>query len=415
MREQCGYGILLGVECQHDAAIRKGLKITEILLYAATSRSPQQAYAPPSPPASSSPSPGGVIDNAASNIRLRALPLSSEILNVLKHAPVFQAPNSESANQDFYYLPSPSDPPPSAHEDITQARKRPKLETLFQDATQNRRLQKRRGGEGIAKFMAGDQTTTSALPSPAILSTTNQTEAKLPPPRKPLARSTTTGSLPSLPPPISSFTTTIPRPPSFRPTPTTLSTSHRKNSLLHTSSALSAFVDGAASPTLCLEIGGGGIEQANKTSLSRVIMAGMRMYGFEVRGRKGVGRLSSVENATPSAGGAGATTASASAVDEGGGRAADGGGAGRGVVTAPDLPTSTSASTASSINNNNNNDPDEYKKIYHQTYKAVAFVFRTHFSRKVLGQDVLRDTVDGFLGRFCRDPFAGGGEEWDDC
>ncbi|KAL9002359.1 MAG: hypothetical protein Q9188_004714 [Gyalolechia gomerana] len=355
---QSQYGILLGVRSQRDAAAGKGLKITEILLYAATSKSSLKGCAPPSPPASSSPDQDGPPDNAGPNIRLYALPLSSEILNVLDRVPAFQAPDSAPSHQDFYYLPSPSDPPLYAHEDTSKPRKRPRLETLFQDATQNRRLQKKRGGEGIAKFMAGDQTLPSALPS----------KGQLPPPHNPLTRASTTNSIAtlrtSIPP-----TTTHPRPtPSLRPT--ALSTSQRRSSLVRTSSALSTPVNGADNPVPILEDGGkGSIEQANKISLSRVIMAGMRMYGFELRGKK-----SSVDNSS----------------------------------TAP-----PSAPTTVSTNNHNNNNPDEYKNIYHQTYKATAFVFRTHFSRKILGQDILRDTVDGFLGQFCRDPFANWGEQGD--
>ncbi|KAI4168617.1 MAG: hypothetical protein LQ343_006282 [Gyalolechia ehrenbergii] len=367
-------GILLGVLSQRDTAAGKGLRITEILLYAATSRSSLKGYAPPSPPASSSPGPDGPSENARPNIRLYALPLSSEILNILDRVPAFQAPDSAPSHQDFYYLPSPSDPPLYAHEDTSKPRKRPRLETLFQDATQNRRLQKKRGGEGIAKFMAGDQTLPSALPSP-VPPNKAQPKGQLPPPRNPLTRASTTNSIATLPTSIPP-TTTHPRPtPSLRST--ALSTSQRRSSLVRTSSALSTPVNGVDNPMPIPEDGGKGpIEQANKISLSRVIMAGMRMYGFELRGKK-----SSVDNSS---------------------------------TASPSAPTTTSTVTTSTNNNNNNNHhPDEYKIIYHQTYKATAFVFRTHFSRKILGQDIVRDTVDGFLGRFCRDPFADGGEQGD--
>ena len=47
---------------------------------------------------------------------------------------------------------------------------------------------------------------------------------------------------------------------------------------------------------------------------------------------------------------------------------------------------------------------DEYKLIYHQTYKACAFVFRKQFALAALGQEVLRDTVDKFLALFCSPP-----------
>lgn len=351
---QSQHGILLGVQSQHDGAAPKGLKTTEILLYAATGQTSQQDYTPPSPPASSSPSPEVLPDNATPKIRLYALPLSSEIFKVLDRAPALHVLDTDPENQNFYYLPPPSNPQ-SSQQETTQARKRLKVETLFQDATQNRRLQKKQGGQGVAKIMAGDQTLRSQFPS-SVLPQTVHTIEKPPARRKPLGRSFTTGTLPAFRAPTASSSTS------------TSTTAHpnnqRRASLLRTSSALSPSIDGAESPIPVPENeAGGNIEQSNKTSLRRVIMSGMRMYGFELNVKKNTG---SNDASVPS--------------------------------------TSAAAITTS---------PDEYKNIYHQTYKATAFVFRSHFSRQMLPQEVLRDTVDGFLGRFCRDPLAGGGEEED--
>lgn len=49
---------------------------------------------------------------------------------------------------------------------------------------------------------------------------------------------------------------------------------------------------------------------------------------------------------------------------------------------------------------------DEYKAIYHQTFKAAAFVYRNQWNSMVLGQEALRDTSDTFLRSFCRDPVS---------
>ncbi|KAL8705105.1 MAG: hypothetical protein Q9225_008046, partial [Loekoesia sp. 1 TL-2023] len=351
---QSQYGILLGVQSGHDGGAGTGLRITEVLLYAATTLRPsQQGYAPPSPPASSSPSSEHRLDRAAPTVRMHALPLSSEIFKVLNHAPTTIHSFANSTNEGFYFPPSLPDPP--SRTDEVQARKRPKLETLFQDATQNRRIQKKKGGEGAAKAMAGrdDKTTASALPSLAL---PGQIQAKdkaslVQAPRNPLLRASTTGSITSL----RSTTPSNARPQSsHRPTLT-----HGQRSSLHrVESALSPSVDGTISPIP--EDSNNNIEQQNKNSLSRIIMAGMRMYGFQPQRKKSVGSVTQV------------------------------------------LSTDASVTAAGQ---------DEYKAVYHQTFKATSFVFRKHWARTLLGQDLLRDAVDGFLGKFCQDPFAIGGAD----
>lgn len=348
---QSQYGVLLGLQSGHDGVAGKGLRITEVLLYAAAARPSQQDYAPPSPPASSSPGPEHRFDKAPPTRRLYALPLSSEIFKVLDQASTTQLSPANSTNEGFYFTPSLLDPP--SRSDDVQARKRPKLETLFQDATQNRRMQKKKGGEGVAKAVAGinNKTTASVLPSSTLPGTTQAKDktSSVQAPRNPLSRASTTGS-------ITSFRSTTPsntRPQSSRcPTLT-----HGQRSSLHrVESALSSSLDGTNSPIP--EDSNNDIEQQNKSSLSRIIMAGMRMYGFQPQRKKSVGSVT--QNLF--------TDAAATATGQ-----------------------------------------DEYKAVYHQTFKATNFVFRKHWARTSLGQDLLRDTVDGFLGKFCQDPFATGG------
>ncbi|KAK8152015.1 hypothetical protein BC567DRAFT_239238 [Phyllosticta citribraziliensis] len=49
---------------------------------------------------------------------------------------------------------------------------------------------------------------------------------------------------------------------------------------------------------------------------------------------------------------------------------------------------------------------EEYKLVYHQTYRGAVFAMRTHMSTRLLGQhvDQLRDVVDKLLAIFCNDP-----------
>lgn len=86
------------------------------------------------------------------------------------------------------------------------------------------------------------------------------------------------------------------------------------------------------------------IEQQNKAALTRIVMTGMRIYGLQQK-------------------------------------------KGREASRPPD-------------------DDDEFKLIYHQTFKGALFAFRTHISLKSINQEAMRDTVDRLLSIFCNDPLA---------
>ena len=47
---------------------------------------------------------------------------------------------------------------------------------------------------------------------------------------------------------------------------------------------------------------------------------------------------------------------------------------------------------------------DEYKLVYHQTFKAATFTFRKHLNAYLISQDTMRDIVDRLLTMFCTDP-----------
>ncbi|KAJ9622487.1 hypothetical protein H2203_006712 [Taxawa tesnikishii (nom. ined.)] len=59
---------------------------------------------------------------------------------------------------------------------------------------------------------------------------------------------------------------------------------------------------------------------------------------------------------------------------------------------------------------------DEYRLIYHQTYKGACFTFRTRMGEEPLQpwSDKVRETVDRLLALFCSDPFAQGLTALDD-
>ena len=49
---------------------------------------------------------------------------------------------------------------------------------------------------------------------------------------------------------------------------------------------------------------------------------------------------------------------------------------------------------------------DEYKNVYHQTFKAALFTFRKYLNAQVIPQEAMRDVVDQLLVMFCTDPMA---------
>lgn len=68
--------------------------------------------------------------------------------------------------------------------------------------------------------------------------------------------------------------------------------------------------------------------------------------------------------------------------------------------------TKKSANTANRITEGSSEQDGEYKLIYHQTFRAASFAFRTHLAVKQVPQNTLREVVDRLLSMFCNDPLA---------
>ena len=101
-----------------------------------------------------------------------------------------------------------------------------------------------------------------------------------------------------------------------------------------------------------------GFAQQNKAALTKVVLAGMRLHGLQQKKK----RVSQLE-----------------------------------VLNAKQKPPLAASELFK-------DGADEYKLIYHQTFKAAVFAFRAHFSNQMLSQDVMRDVVDQLLILFCTDP-----------
>ena len=101
----------------------------------------------------------------------------------------------------------------------------------------------------------------------------------------------------------------------------------------------------------------GDYAQRNKAALTKVVMAGMRLHGMQQK------KKSAMEDR-------------------------------------PNTATSIGDTTTSDAE-------DEFKLVYHQTFKAAMFAFRRHFNAQAISQDIMRDIVDRILGLFCSDPSVG--------
>ncbi|KAK3069842.1 hypothetical protein LTR53_011502 [Teratosphaeriaceae sp. CCFEE 6253] len=108
------------------------------------------------------------------------------------------------------------------------------------------------------------------------------------------------------------------------------------------------------------------LEDKNKSAISRVVMAGMRLHGFT----QSKSRKTRASSATP------ALAANDRAEPDALGRQSD----------------------------------EEYKLLYHQVFKGMCFAYREHMSKTSLQPhaEALRETVDRLLDVYCNDPLKAG-------
>ena len=334
-RLQSDIGVLMRVDGE-TMVNEVGPRITELLLYATLSlEDGQSREGILTPPRLSSPVPEHPQFQAGTT-RIYALPLSSELShNSAIRLPPSPPPEDLEDGQGRFF-------PPVDFASISQSRKRQRLDSLFDGVVQQNKRARRHGGETVSKAMAsiecrpvsrGAKTPTEAPTQPEMLARKRSN-----PPNPSLSRAHSIGSLRDIQ--------------DARPLSRNGPLALTKRSSLHRVASTSIL---SSSPLLPEPISG--LEQQNKATLSRIIMAGMRMYGLQQRKKVERSRMGS-ENAP----------------------------------TGPEDPIQL--------------EEDEYKLVYHQTYKAAAFVFRKHMSSILLAQDLISDTVDHFLAMFCSDPLA---------
>ncbi|KAF2649634.1 hypothetical protein K491DRAFT_610348 [Lophiostoma macrostomum CBS 122681] len=341
-RAQSPFGILVQVEDKARGA--HALRLTEILFYGTVASSAKTSL--PTPP-SSSPDVAPVQPESLPELRVHALPLSSDLLyqSGLSDIPPLSPPLDHA---DAPVLPDAQFLAATFSADPVTAPGSPKRKRdVFEEATQLRRKARRKGGEGISAA--------AARASSAHNGTTH---------RKSLSVDTKATPIPESRP--ASAIGIASRPPSrqLSRSPSIASDSRPLSRRGPESQAKRSTLSQVA--TVPLQPEEPTIETRNKEALSRVVMAGMRMHGLQQR-KKTRSRRSSVAPA----------------------------------VEAAERMTEEAAVEEA-------NKDEEFKLIYHQTYKGAALALRRHIATRPLHlqPDRLRDVVEKLLPIFCTDPLT---------
>ncbi|OCL08520.1 hypothetical protein AOQ84DRAFT_38839 [Glonium stellatum] len=343
-RSQSPTGILVQV-IGEDAALSSP-RVSEILFYGTVNK-PRVGL--PTPPTYSPNTPHATLSEGL-ELRVHALPLSSDFLyrclatTTPPLPPSLQDFSRSIKETEAQFLPSPF--PQRAPSPGLNKRKR--CDVIFDEATERRRNAKRKGGESVAAAAsrADNPRPTSAHRKSLSIDGKAGSFTEFPNPKN-----VAQASQIAIPP--------LSRSPSVSAEVRPLSRKGLLNDNMKRSS-LSRMADISAvseEPT---------IESRNKEALSRVVMAGMRMYGLQQR-KKIKSRHGSV-------------TLSHDGHDQ--------------------MSAEQAAEDAAK--------DEEYKLIYHQTFKGAMLALRNHVTKTPLQNqpDRLRDTVDKLLAIFCTDPLA---------
>ncbi|KAF1937253.1 hypothetical protein EJ02DRAFT_426809 [Clathrospora elynae] len=328
-RSQSPVGILVQVQDHGEDAQKP--RVTEILFYGTIAAIATTGL--PTPP-SSSPH----VDNAQAEqlpeLRVHALPLSSDLLH------------SSSVN-----LPTDADPqflPPLL--DAQFALKSPKRKRdIFEEATIANRKARGRGGRGVAAAAARGSESQQSYSHRKL-----SIDAKA----SPFSDSRPASASSAL---ARSGSRQLSRSPSLG-----ISSDARPPSRMSQAEAHNRRSNLSQVTTVALQPEEPTTESRNKDALSKVVMAAMRMHGLQQRKKDRPRRASLAPGVEESQQPSEEATAEESAKD------------------------------------------DEYKLIYHQTYKGAALALRKHMSEKPLHAQPgrLRHVVEKLLTIFMTDPLA---------
>ncbi|KAI9672050.1 MAG: hypothetical protein M1831_001863 [Alyxoria varia] len=334
----------------HDPRSRPSARVTEILFYAEKQDASELERLPTPPP--SSPHSEDTIEAIGNETKpcqrteestqagIFAVPLSSDLLYKS-----FVNPNEASLEENEARFVTPT----RSHEPARTAKKRSNIGELFDDAVDRGKRARRKGGQSISFAACGGASTPqitmfddkSIKTENTFMQDVNRYPSAFDKPTAgPNKRSNDQGFL------ACRAYSQDSRAFSRRPTVESKNSSWPQ-----------------PIPTQSKEIfKDGSVEARNKQSISRIVMAGMRMYGIEQRKTALL-----------------ATKQSSSSREKNG-------------ISEPEPDRNECMAD------------NEFKSIYHQTYKGTAFAFRNTLSSTTLPPERLREVIDALLAMFCTEP-----------
>jgi hypothetical protein len=328
-RSQSPVGIL--AQFQNAGEEDQKPRVTEVLFYGTIAAATPGGL--PTPPSSSP-----YIDNAQDallpELRVHALPLSSDLLHHLS------APLPTDAEAQFL---------PPIHDAQSAAKSPKRKRDIFEEATIASRKAKGRGGRAVSAAAARGSESQQPY-------THRQSS---------LSIDTKASPFPDSRPPSASGALSRPSSRQLSRSPS-LSSDTRPLSRKGQPEAHSRRSNLSQVATVPLQPEEPTTESRNKDALVKVVMAAMRMHGLQQRKQNRSRRASA----------------------------------------APGLEESQQSSEEAAVEEAAKD--DEYKLIYHQTYKGAALALRKHMSEKPLHvqPDRMRDVVEKLLSIFLTDPLA---------
>ncbi|KAJ5453882.1 uncharacterized protein N7458_004838 [Penicillium daleae] len=398
---QCPVGLLVSVD--GTPARNTSVVTSDLLIYGVLSTATSCARPPTPPHSSPSDIPGqpNSLPGKPYQLRIYAAPLSTSLIT---QAQAFPSPppssDEERASTQAEFLPDISSPSP----------KRKRVATLFEVAAQHHRRVRQRGGEAVSQLMAPSRPPSSSqnLQTLRVKREPEDDQPSLPTLdrlvahrarsvsigaglHRPVSRLGARGTGTPVPVPVPGATpnadpqkrTTTPNP--FLDPPSRRASHTQPPSLLSTSTSENNLATPNSPPKTA-----DAIIAENKNLITRTILTCMRLYGFHRSNpRSSSSSFSSRLNPT------GPGSAAETEIDP------------RGAIPALEtLRAETPAPGAAA-------DDDEFKAMYHATYKASAFALRKYLKDSSAGGNgatpVLLEKgkamtcIDELLKLFCED------------
>jgi len=325
-RPNSSLGILVSVDDKAPSNLSRYPKVTELIFYA--DRTPYACERPPTPPLI--PQVPSEENEKLSALIVHALALSSDLLCRIHEVTPPSSPGATKLDEDAVFL-SPLASTASDFINEPPVRKRKSASDAFDEATERRKKVRCKGSAGVAAAAAvKNEHVLSSLKHRRSLSGSGS--QVVPVQTRPLSRASS----------ITSSRPMTARPPSEVP---------KRTSLLRAQSMPEpAKIDS--------------IESKNKEGISRIVMAGMRLYGLaQSKSRKSRSGSS---------------------------------------VASPTLDESFEQQET------DRQMDKEYKLVYHSVFKGTCFALRRHISTMNLQAhtEALREITDRLLSLYCADPLT---------